>query len=596
MLVSRIQYAENNKSFAKLLKWALLALGLLLLALLVVNWVRPADGFENCQADGSERSVISWLKSLVTGKPDPSRCKIDKEVTSKQSPSGEVHQIVTETKKCPIDALGDDVGDGFSFWNWFNWRHPNCDKVRLQDNLLSKQKPSIKPFSMSPPSLADIQSYPFKYAEHRKFINDTQNTDIRNDIQFLFDEIDREHNWATLVNNRDVTSPDFIAPLTDLDFLLGIQRKAKDLKESGKILADKDGVVDRLKSDFNGRINEKNCADQMAELKKAWGIAIEKKGFSAGMLDSLRGKLRDIQRKIDESMKRKYADGTGPMGELSNLEKEVGALHTAKQRLSSKIGDADGQRLALDRDRLLAMENRIAAAKREIADIDARHSGASAKIQDAKTRLDHALVSLGGLQFKLTKAYKDEEIKNFLNSLIKKDGNEKTLEQLFSETEVTKQQIIKIVRAFMDKSKGYDTVEINWSEEELSQEIEKDQKEFQKIMEIYHELKAMISRYKEVEIKITAYKREIAEKEREKAAADAEWRGLLAASKSDLDRRKNLEDEVARLQIEIKNLQARITGLEQELERERLELSSIEQEMAVKRALKSELDLKHKVR
>lgn len=593
-LESRIIYAQSNKSFKDLCKWLCLATALLLAVFLTIHWISPPAEFEVCKGEGRFSSLVSSLKARLTGQVDPHRCKLKKEVTSEELPAQTV-TTVKEIRQCPIDSSADaEPREGWSIWNWFQRSSPNCDRLREHEHALAQIKPSIKPFSVYPPSLRDIQSFPSKYTQYRKYANETENPNLRSEVQFLFDEIDRDRNWASTIHNRDVTHQDFIRPLTDLDFLFNLQLKAKDLQESGRILAEKDATIDRLKTDFHGKTGDKNCTDQINDLRRLYQVNVDKKASMGSLIDSLKDQLREVQLKIEDTLKRRYSDTNGPLSKANQLEKEIVQLQSAKLRLSGKISDGDNPRISLDRDRLQSLESKIRSIRDEIGILDDNGPKVAEKILDAKRRLDAVVVALGALKYKLTMSLRSEEVKRFLTSLLKKEGGQKSIEQLFSDNQMSKKEIIKIVKAFLDQSKGYDSVEISWSDDEWAEAIEKDQKEFQEIMKVYQELKEMISKYREVEVDITAYRNGIAERERERNDLESEWRSLQAKALHDKERRKALEDEVVRLQLEIKGLQMRIAEEERVLANDKAELSGIERDLGLRLKEKEDLDRQNK--
>jgi len=589
-LESRIVYREEERSCFRWVKFILGAIAALLVLYFLVGPVRRGSTTAICDADRHDQGVFGWLKGKLWWNRHSGGCDVKEEITSAEDPAKTV-TTVKQIRSCPIE------GSEGSWWTrWFNWGHSDCAKYHEHDRQIARLVPSIKPFSKVPPSLRDIQTFPSRYAQIRKYANDTASPTLRSDVQFLFDEIDRERNWATVVNNRDITHPDFIAPLSDLDFLLKIRLLSNDLNGSARTLTEKDATIDRLRVDFHGKNSEKNCTDHLVELQKAHRIYGEKKDYSTSRVDSLTKQLRDVQAKIEDSLRRKFSDETGPVGEINRLEQAITVLRTSKLRLEGRIADSASGRLPNERQRVAEVEGKIRNNKADIDAINARHHNADADIHRAKERLDNALMALGTLKYRLSIQLRNAEIKDFLSSLLKKEGSEKSLEQLFSETEVDKKEIIKIVRAVVQRTKGYETLDINLSEEEWNAVIEKDRNEFQEIMKIYHDLKDIIRKYKEVDLNITALKKEIGEKELARNAAELEWKSLQTKTKLDSDRRKNLELENDRLQVQIKGLEDALAQLERGQRADSAELERVIDELATKQALKDGLDRKHQVR
>lgn len=548
-----------------------------------------------CKGEGRFSSLVISIKALLTGKVDPHRCKLKKEVTSEELPAQTV-TTVKEIRQCPIDGdFGAGSEKGWSIWNWFQRNSQNCDRLRTHELAMAQIDSSVKPFSAHPPSLRDIQTYPSKYAQYRKFANDTENQNFRSEIQFLFDEIDKDRNWGTTIHNHDVTHQDFISPLTDLDFLLNLQLKSKNLQLSSTVLAQKDALIDNLKTEFNGKLSEKNCTEQLLELSRLHKVYLDKKISMGGLLDSLREQLRDAQRKIEDTLKRRHSDTNGPLIRANQLETEIALLQSNKQRLLGLINGGDNTRLAIDRDRLVTLENKIRMIRQEIANIDENGPKINEQTLDAKKRLDNIVVSLGALKYKLTMSLRSEEIKRFLTSIIKKEGESMSIDQIFSDKSMSKKDIIKIVKAFLQNSKGGEEVYVTGSDNEWADAIEKDQQEFEEIMKVYHELKEMISKYNLLEVDIEAFRNGIADKERDRNELESEWRSLHAKFLQEKERKGFLEDEVVRLQAEIKTLEGRIAEEERLLAKYKFELVGVENELIERQQEKAELDSKNKV-
>lgn len=586
-LQSRVVFREEEKSGRR---WLLGIVGTL--ALLALTWwlVGPTvhrrhDGA--CQADDG---VVGWLKEKVLGWKHAGPCQVKEEVTSAEDPSKTV-TTVRQTRSCPIEGAGEG-----SWWSrWFGWGQGDCQKYAEHERQLAKLTPTIKPFAKTPPSLRDIQTFPSRYTHVRKVVNDTSNSTLRSDVQFLFDEIGRDRNWASAVHTREITHPDFVAAIADTDFIHRIQLPAKDLQLSQRVLHDKDATVDRLRDEFHGKNSEQNCTVGLAELQKALRIHHEKKDYSVGRVADLTKQLRDAQANIEASLRRKFADENGPVAEINRLDNDIHGLQTSIQRLESRIGLLDSTRRPDAQRKVSDLDDKIRKNKAEIAAITDRQSHAAADTARAKTHLDDTVMALGTLKYKLSVQLRNAEIKEFLSSLLKKEGSEKSLEQLFAETEADKKEIIKIVRAVVQQTKGFEALDVNLSEEEWQQAIEKDREEFQEIMKIYHDLKDIIRRYREVEINITALRKDIQAKEAARAAAEVEWKGLQARDRLDADRLAVLREDNDKLLIEIKRLEEGVAGLDRELAADRTELDRVRDDLATRKARKQELERKHKV-
>lgn len=586
-LQSRVVFREEEKSGRRWLLGILTVLGLL-----AATWLlwgpsvhRRADG--TCQADDG---VVGWLKEKVLGWKHAGPCQVKEEVTSAEDPSKTV-TTVRQTRSCPIDGAGEG-----SWWSrWFGWGQGDCHKYAEHERQLARLTPTIKPFAKAPPSLRDIQTFPSRYAHVRKLVNDTSNSTLRSDVQFLFDEISRDRNWAAAVHTREITHPDFVAAIADTDFIHRVQLPAKDLQLSQRVLTEKDATVDRLRDEFHGKNSEQNCTAGMAELQKALRIHHEKKDYSTGRVADLTRQLRDAQGSIEASLRRKFADENGPVAEINRLDNEIHGLQASIQRLEARIGLLDGTRLPDARRRVSELEDKVRKNKEEIAAITDRQSHAAADTAKAKARLDESVMVLGTLKYRLSVQLRNAEIKEFLSSLLKKEGSEKSLEQLFAETEADKKEIIKIVRAVVQRTSGFEALDVNLTEEEWTQAIERDREEFQEIMKIYHDLKDIIRRYREVDINIVALRTDIRDKEAARAAAEAEWKGLQVKDRLDHDRLAVLREDNAKLQVEIKQLDDGREGLERELAADRAELRQVRDDLAKRRARKAELEAKHRV-
>lgn len=589
-LESRIHFREEEKSGKR---WCLSILGVILL-LFTLYWLfGPVRSSANSTLNRNDRSptgLVGWIKSRIFGRRSSNDWGFNDGVTSTEGASKSV------TTKRQISSDGLDSPDSGSWWSrWWNSGHSNCDKYHMHEAQLARLTPTIKPFAKAPPSLRDIQTFPSRYAQIRQFANDTANQSLSTDVQFLFDEIARERNWATVINNRDITHPDFSAPLADTDFLLQVQLPAKDLTLSSRVLTNKDNTIDRLKDEFHGKNSEKNCTNSLNELRKGHEIYAQKKDYSTGRVDSLTKQLRDVQSNIESSLRRKYSDENGPVAEINRLEQEINTLRSSKARLESRLADSSSGRLPAQRQRVTDLEAKIAANLADIDSIRVRNSRSDADIKAAKDRLDDTLMSLGTFKYRLSIQLRNAEIKDFLSSLLKKEGSEKSLEQLFAETEADKKEIIKIVRAVVQRTKGYETLDINLSEAEWLELIEKDRHEFEEIMKIYHDLKDIIRKYREVDINITALRKDIAAKETSRAAAELEWKSLQARTHLDVDRRGDLERENDKLRLEVKSIESLLTDLKRTAKADQAELDRVLDELSKKETLKNDLDRKHRV-
>lgn len=594
---SRIMYNRSETSFNKWVKLAFSVILLLFLAIVWSSFGKNNNDLTQCQNESRLSYLFARLEAKVFGKISPDRCKLKKEVTTEKTETSEV-TTVTQIKTCPLENEKQEETSWWKFWRYFQTPCPENDKLRAHQNNLQKLKSSIRPFKSLIPDVKEIESDPKQYLKLTNMTSvDLNNQDAKPEIIKLFSEIKNDKTFQHREHPHDVSHPDFLTPISDLDFLLKTQLKSRNILLSSSVLSKKEEIIENLESTFRAIENNQTCAQQMLEIKRGIDISEEKKNYSSSIIADHQSELAKLRRLFDELVKRKYNDENGPLKKLHLLDQEIEEL-SAKKNSNAKLAKQINDLKRLIASSLLALEenqSELRKAELSIKKNEERDESLKPEIKDLKLKYDNLIIKIGVLQWKLDTALRNLKIKEFLMSLLKKEGSgEDSMERLMNESEVSKAEIVKIVRAFLLQSKGYE-IETNISEDEMTEILEKDKKDFDEIMKVYRELKDMIEKYKELEFDIKALRKEIVERELERNETEKQYKALLSKQKSIADDRLNREKEIANYLKIIKNLESENEKNTLKIKEGEDFLAKIESDFQAKNAEREEYRKTHKV-
>ena len=595
-LESRIMYNESEKSLNLWLKSLSLLFLVSVILLVGSSYFWAPNDMTMCHNESRLSFLRSTLQARLFGKIDPNRCKLKTEVNSLETPVAKVTTI-TETKTCPLETESSESKQPFFLWRFFQSSFWGCDQLKSHNDKMQKQQTSIRPFGVLIPSLQEINDNPLKYAKYQQVAADSLETTHRPHIQFLFNEIEKDRHWISPKHLRDITHPDFLAPLHNFDFLLSLQLRAQDLVESTKVLSDKDAVVENLKKEFQEFGVDKNCTDFLVELKNGLRVFNEKKSHSLSLVEDFKLQSANLEKQISEIIKRKFTDENDPLTRLRLFEKEIEELVVQKTLLLSpeKKGKDYQSRISASQIRLTQIQQQINNLNNQIAQNNKQIQEKQIHSNETKLKFDNLLIRKGVLQWKLEFALRNTRIKEFVQGLLKKDSlAQDTIDRMMSQNEISKAEIVKMVHAFLDQSKGQE-IEINVTENEMNNVIEKDKKEFEEIMQVFRELKDMIHKYKEVEIDIVALKKEITDNDHKIASAELAFKELLNQKKIEETKKKTLEQSIEIQLEEQLKVNNHIHELQAKLARNESHLISIDEKLSVLKTSKADLELQHKV-
>jgi chromosome segregation ATPase len=595
ILHSRIEYQQSQSSLSKYL-WSFIAImtALFLCFFLFRHLVKERDVVK-CRGESNLSFLVHFMEAKLFGKVDPQRCKSKTEETTEENERQKVRTI-KETKTCPFEKDSQNQNVWSSILPSFSFGNPPCEKLKQHDEKIKKLRQSVRPFSQVVPNLEDIKAFPHKYHRFRKQAEDKAVQNIRPEIEGNFADIERGIANGVPPIERDITDLDFISKFDNLDSLLNSKLIAADLGNSTRLFSQKEYAIKNLKESFDSLVANKNCNDAQAELKKALSIQDEKRNYSLSRLRDLNNNLEGLEGQTTALLQQKSGETAQPLKDLLKIEQEIDGLRRKKSELSG------GSTHSSPESEIKSLNQRIEDLKRKIDSNETKKKSNDSelvKYQDEQKALEEELkqlkVEVGSLSLKLQINSQHSQIKQFLLSLVKNDKeSEQLIQKMKTNTEVSKTEMFKIVKAFMAQSQGYE-VESNFSDKEILEFIEKDQKEFEEIMKVYQDLKDMIQKFKDMEFDLQALQKKVNDKQlrkeeiKRKLASISQTLRRLFDLKNDLENDSNLcRDEIERLRVQIELLNSKAST-------DKAFLSHVDQDISAKITAKNDLESKHKV-
>ena len=598
-LHSRIIYHETENSFLKWIKWAGLIFGLLLLAFFLMRMFGNSNEIAQCQGESNLSYLYHYLEANIFGKVDHNRCKSKKEESHEETDTQRVHTI-TEIKTCPLEKeaqTAKDPSDWYSTLSKFQLKSPDCEKLRLHNEQLANQKPSVRLFTSPIPDLEDIKEYPYKYAKYKRLAEEKMGQNLKPEIEGLFRGIENETNKFNEVYTRDITKPEFLEQILNLDSILAAQLKSKNLLNSGKNLVQKDGIIQNLRKSFDSITSDKNCEDSLSDIKKAIALQNEKKDYSLSLIQDYNSQLNDLNNQKKNLISQKSKDSSVPLSEMQAIEKEIEDLNNRKSSITGSYDDPEGYKNKGNslNGMIDKLNDKIKANRAQIVVLGQRMGDNDGQLGRYNSEYQALVIELSRLKIRLQINAQHAQIKMFLESLIKNDSNsEKLVEKMVSESEMSKSEMFKIVKAFMAQTQGYD-VETTYSEDEIKDLMEKDQKEFEEVMKVYKELKDMIQKFKNISIDLVTDQNLMNVKEKRRLELTGLINGLKNSIQADSEKRGNLETEIEGWLKDIDRIRGEIANIENKSAKDTEVLKSIEMQLNLKRGLKGDLEANHRV-
>ena len=543
-LQSRIEYNESQTSFAKVIKLSVILLVALILGFLIIRHFSKDCEITQCHGESKLSFFYNYLEAKLFGKVDLNRCKSKKEEKNEETETHKTH-IVTETKTCPLEKDNQKTNDWRSFWKYFQFSNPDCDKLKQHKAELQKIKASVKPFSVPIPDLKDIKEYPLKYARFRRLAEDKLADPLVPEISRLFSQIDNDANQLSQIHEKDITDPDFLTKMTDLDFLLKSQIWAKNLVLSNKNLINKNAIIKNLKHSFEKSSAHRNCTESLNELKRAINIQNQKKDYSLSLLNKYNKEINDLNDQIHYLIGQKSKDSSIPLTELQKIDKEIENLILQKMKLLNIKDEAESSQNKIDQNKLLIdkLKIKILSNKNLISLLESDLIIVSENYKLKNNEYQMLLIELGRLRVRFQMNSQNEKIKRFLGSIIKDNSESHHLvNKMLNENELSKIEMFKVVKSFIATS-GESDEDMNYSEEEIQNLIEKDKHEFEEIMKLFKDLKEMIKKFKDVPTDLGASQQTLEAKEKRKKELEKKLNDLKKQIQKDKDKKNELENE-----------------------------------------------------
>ena len=596
ILHSRIEYQQSQSSLSKYF-WTFAAIlaAVVLCFFLLNSFVKDRDVVK-CRGESNLSYLVHFMEAKLFGKVNPNRCKSKTEETTEETDKQKVHTI-KEVRTCPLEKEVEKPTDWLSLLPSFNFGNPPCEKLKQHDAQIKKLRQSVRPFAHLVPNLEDIKEFPHKYHRFRKQAEDKVNQNTRPEIEGLFSDIERDIAVGVPKVERDITAPDFLSQFDDLESLLKSKLLAADLSNSTRTFGQKENTIGTLKDSFNTLAANKNCSNAQAELKRALSIQDEKKNYSLSRIREWNSQLNNIEEQVRSLVQKQSAETAEPLRELLKLDHELDELRRKKNELAGDKTRSDPAVLIKNfNHKIDDLRRKIDANKGKVSGVDSDLLKNQEEQRVLNEELKQLKVEVGSLTLKLQINSQHSQIKQFLSSLVKNDKeSEQLIHKMRSDSEVSKTEMFKIVKAFMAQSQGHE-VESNYTDKEILEFIEKDQKEFEEIMKVYQDLKDMIQKFKDMEFDLVALQQKVSAKQSRKEEIKRRLATLSQTLRDLFDLKNELERDSKACQDEIQKLLSQIEGLNSKAATDKDFLSHVDQNMAKKLAAKNELEAKNKAR
>lgn len=608
----RIQYEQQQVRLIQVLK----VLGVLFLVLSLpffYNLFRFGGITNEC---GQRQSVASTLVRpfyWLFGIKQDTRCKKDTS-TDFKADDNFTYETTTETTTCLKGAEAEDnilknliggdhdylahlpsagktertVGKGYgdeedqgSFWDYFSLPSFACSDFNRHTRQLNELEPSVTFFKRLMPSLEEAsrnaQAYAKTLGDVSKLppINDADKAEAR---EWFARILSPTTQWKTadesqlpqlakkplewLLNNKNVFS---------------VQKLVADWKKSRGNLDRKNAYVNALKDTTEALPqNAERCSGKLLGIE---GQLNEQNGRLSGLLadkSGLENQIQENQLKLNAFVSQRNTKEQEPINIVRQLEAEL-------QELKYKVNTIPGIRSDLEarqkvnrksEDTLTDLRGKLDADGKNALTLEADVSGYQREIDILKRQIEANKIKLAMRRMKLQLANSNRAIKEHLMSLIKTNNGEPVdFEVLFSSSENARKEIKRILREFIKESAG-SHIEINISETQIDEIINKDQKEFDEIRRIYTELVAIINQYGDFNIYITGIAKDIKDLEGKLTADDRQIGDLLkkirdakAVMEAIVGRKRGFGAEIERLETLIADNNRYIREKEAEINR-----------------------------
>lgn len=485
-----------------------------------------------------------------------------------------------KTEKTVGHGQSEEESQG-SFWDYFALPSFACSEFNRHARHLSDLEPSVSFFKRLMPSLDEASRNAHSYA---KTIGDVSKlppiteADKAEAKEWFERILSPATQWKTAEESQlpqVVKKP--IEWLLNHKNVFSVQKLVADWKKSRANLDRKNAYVSALRDTTEALPQSaQRCNEKLLDIERQ---LTEQNGRLSGLLaekSGLENQIQENQLKLNAFVSQRNSKEQEPINTVRQLDAEL-------QELKYKVNSIPGIRSDLDarekvirksEDTLVDLRGRLDADSKHALELESGLASHQREIDILKRQIEANKIKVAMRKMKLQLANSNRAIKEHLMSLIKTNKGEPVdFEVLFSSSEATRKEIKRILREFIKESAG-SQIEINVSEAQIDEIINKDQKEFEEIRRIYTELVAIISQYGDFNIYITGIARDIKDLEGRLAADDRQIGDLLkkirearASLEAIAGRKRGLAAEIERLETLIADNRRYIEDKDAEIRR-----------------------------
>jgi predicted RNase H-like nuclease (RuvC/YqgF family) len=528
----RVEYEQRQVLIIKILK--LMILLFLILCIPVVYNVFKNGSINNpCTSDSESSSFLSKVTFGIFGS-DPSnacqkRTKTDVKNTEKE-------RIETKTQVITCDKDFDSPRDKSPtswLWNYFHVPSFGCQEYKQLQQQLENLKPSVGFFKKQMPRLNEVKAkFPF-FAEPyggAENVGPISQNDV-NEVKSMFGDVLnpnrvwRDGDFTPEEGLKGSTLQELLEPKS----LHNIQSVVKDLVTSEDKLKQKKQYLHDLNQEFDNLKGQKDsCVKQMIDNESKLDDLNRRLNGLIGEKEDAENRLRNNELQMKEFIDKMDFRKREPINNMNNLDKQIEELRFKVERIPKAKLEVERKELAIKKAQadIAALQDRLAKESEAVSRLESDIDSIRLKINQLKRAIEGLKVKLAMKKMKLELANSNYKIKEYLMSLIRtNNGEEADFESLVASSDKARNEIRNILKEFIKNSNGLDE-EVNMTDAQLDEIIQKDQQEFDEIRRMYTELVNIIKSYGN----FNAYLRQLASDIREteeKLAADEKELAVL---------------------------------------------------------------------